>query len=51
MPTEVSMQADLALWKSKDGLTDDEWGMVKRNLGFFCRRRVACRNNIVLESH
>jgi hypothetical protein len=24
MPTEVSMQADIALWKSKDGLTEDE---------------------------
>ena len=24
MPTEVSMQADLALWKSRDGLTEDE---------------------------
>ena len=35
MPTEVSMQADIALWKSKDGMTDDERRMVKRNLGFF----------------
>ncbi|HEU4804384.1 MAG TPA: ribonucleotide-diphosphate reductase subunit beta, partial [Nitrobacter sp.] len=34
MPTEVSMQADIALWKSKDGLTDDERRMIKRNLGF-----------------
>ena len=24
MPTEVAMQADIALWKSRDGLTDDE---------------------------
>ena len=24
MPTEVSMQADIALWKSRDGLTEDE---------------------------
>src|SRR4249919_1340027 len=35
MPTEVSMQADIALWKSRDGLTDDERRMIKRNLGFF----------------
>jgi ribonucleoside-diphosphate reductase beta chain len=35
MPTEVSMQADIALWKSKDGLTEDERRMIKRNLGFF----------------
>ena len=24
MPTEVSMQADIALWKSRDGLTDGD---------------------------
>ena len=35
MPTEVSMQADIALWKSSEGLTDDERRMIKRNLGFF----------------
>ena len=35
MPSEVSMQADIALWKSKDGLTEDERRMIKRNLGFF----------------
>src|SRR5450830_1014840 len=35
MPTEVSMQADIALWKSKDGLTEDERRAIKRNLGFF----------------
>src|SRR6478752_3063340 len=28
MPTEVSMQADIALWKSRDGLTGDERRMV-----------------------
>ncbi len=35
MPTEVSMQADIALWKSRDGLTEDERRAIKRNLGFF----------------
>ena len=35
MPTEVSMQADIALWKSRDGLTEDERRVIKRNLGFF----------------
>ena len=35
MPTEVSMQADIALWKSRDGLTEEERRMVKRNVGFF----------------
>jgi len=34
MPTEVSMQADIALWKSADGLSKDERHMVMRNLGF-----------------
>lgn len=32
MPTEVSMQAGIALWKSRDGLTEDERRMLKRNL-------------------
>jgi ribonucleoside-diphosphate reductase beta chain len=35
MPTEVSMQADIALWKSRDGLTENERRAIKRNLGFF----------------
>jgi ribonucleoside-diphosphate reductase beta chain len=48
MPTEVSMQADLALWKSKDGLTDDERLMLKRNLGFFATAESLVANNIVL---
>jgi hypothetical protein len=33
MPTEVSMQADIALWMSRDGLTEDERHAIKRNLG------------------
>lgn len=48
MPTEVSMQADIALWKSKDGLTDDERLMLKRNLGFFAASESLVANNIVL---
>ncbi|WBQ07574.1 ribonucleotide-diphosphate reductase subunit beta [Kribbella sp. CA-293567] len=48
MPTEVSMQADIALWKSKDGLTDDERLMLKRNLGFFATAESLVANNIVL---
>ena len=39
MPTEVSMQADIALWKSRDGLTADERHAIKRNLVFSPRRR------------
>jgi ribonucleoside-diphosphate reductase beta chain len=48
MPTEVSMQADIALWRSRDGLTEDERRMVKRNLGFFAASESLVANNIVL---
>ena len=48
MPTEVAMQADIALWKSKDGLTEDERRAVKRNLGFFAASESLVANNIVL---
>jgi ribonucleoside-diphosphate reductase beta chain len=48
MPTEVAMQADIALWKSRDGLTPDERLMVQRNLGFFATAESLVANNIVL---
>jgi len=48
MPTEISMQADIALWKSKDGLTENERRVVKRNLGFFAASESLIANNIVL---
>ncbi|MCX2729857.1 ribonucleotide-diphosphate reductase subunit beta [Saccharopolyspora sp. NFXS83] len=48
MPTEVSMHADIALWRSRDGLTDDERLMLKRNLGFFATAESLVANNIVL---
>jgi len=48
MPTEISMQADIALWKSRDGLTEDERRAVKRNLGFFATSESLVANNIVL---
>jgi ribonucleoside-diphosphate reductase beta chain len=48
MPTEVSMQADIALWKSRDGLTEDERRALKRNLGFFASSESLVANNIVL---
>jgi ribonucleoside-diphosphate reductase beta chain len=48
MPTEVAMQADIALWKSPGGLTDDERTMLKRNLGFFATAESLVANNIVL---
>lgn len=48
MPTEISMQADIALWKSSSGLTDDERRAIKRNLGFFAASESLVANNIVL---
>jgi ribonucleoside-diphosphate reductase beta chain len=48
MPTEVSMQADIALWKSPNGLSDDERRSIKRNLGFFAASESLVANNIVL---
>jgi ribonucleoside-diphosphate reductase beta chain len=48
MPTEISMQADIALWKAPNGLTEDERRAVKRNLGFFAASESLVANNIVL---
>ena len=48
MPTEVSMQADVALWSSPNGLTQDERHCVMRNLGFFATSESLVANNIVL---
>ncbi len=48
MPTEVSMQADIALWKSAEGLTAEERHVIKRNLGFFAASESLVANNIVL---
>ena len=48
MPQEVNMTADIALWKSADGLTDDERVVVKRSLGFFSTADSLVANNLVL---
>ena len=48
MPQEINMNADIALWKSKDGLTDDERTVIKRNLGFFSTADSLVANNLVL---
>tara|TARA_Y100000748_G_scaffold248086_1_gene212768 strand:- start:11188 stop:12438 length:1251 start_codon:yes stop_codon:yes gene_type:complete len=48
MPQEVNMTADIALWKSTDGLTEDERRIVKRNLGFFSTADSLVANNLVL---
>ncbi|MDX1490402.1 MAG: ribonucleotide-diphosphate reductase subunit beta [Pseudohongiellaceae bacterium] len=48
MPQEVNMTADISLWKKKDGLTEDERIIVKRNLGFFSTADSLVANNLVL---
>ena len=48
MPQEVNMTADIALWKSNDGLTEDERTIVMRNLGFFSTADSLVANNLVL---
>ena len=48
MPQEINMTADVALWKDKNGLTEDEKRIVMRNLGFFSTADSLVANNIVL---
>lgn len=48
MPQEVNMNADIALWKNPEGLTDDERLVIKRNLGFFASADSLVANNLVL---
>ena len=48
MPQEVNMTADIALWKSDNGLSDDERTIVKRSLGFFSTADSLVANNLVL---
>lgn len=48
MPQEVNMTADIALWKSKDGLSEDERRIVMRSLGYFSTADSLVANNLVL---
>lgn len=48
MPQEVNMNADIALWKSQDGLTEDERMIVMRSLGYFSTADSLVANNLVL---
>ena len=48
MPQEVNMTHDIALWKSEDGLTEDERIIIKRSLGFFSTADSLVANNLVL---
>ena len=47
MPTEVSMQRDIELWKS-NRLSPEERRVIMRNLGFFSTAESLVGNNIVL---
>lgn len=48
MPNEINMSADVALWKSPQGLTEDERLIILRNLGFFSTADSLVANNLVL---
>lgn len=48
MPQEINMSADVALWKSNDGLTADERLIIERSLGFFSTADSLVANNLVL---
>jgi ribonucleoside-diphosphate reductase beta chain len=48
MPQEVNMTADVATWKSSDGLSEDERRIVMRSLGYFSTADSLVANNLVL---
>lgn len=48
MPQEVNMNADIALWKDKEKLSDDERLLIKRCLGFFSSSESLIANNLIL---
>jgi ribonucleoside-diphosphate reductase beta chain len=48
MPQEISLSRDIALWKERGGLSEDERLIIKRNLGFFSTADSLVANNIVL---
>ena len=48
MPQEIDMSADIRLWKSPNGLTEQERLIVKRSLGFFSTADSLVANNLVL---
>lgn len=48
MPQEINMNADIALWRDPNGLSEDERTILKRNLGFFSSADSLVANNLVL---
>lgn len=51
MPQEINMTSDIALWKSPEGLTDDERRVVMRSLGYFSTADSLVANNLVLGTY
>ena len=48
MPQEIPMARDVAMWKTPEGLSDDERVVIKRSLGFFSTADSLVANNLVL---
>ena len=48
MPQEVNMTADIVLWKTPGGLSDDERRIIMRSLGYFSTADSLVANNLVL---
>ena len=48
MPQEINMTADVATWKSSNGLSEDERRIVMRSLGYFSTADSLVANNLVL---
>jgi ribonucleoside-diphosphate reductase beta chain len=48
MPQEINMTADVATWKSQDGLSADERRIIERSLGYFSTADSLVANNLVL---
>lgn len=48
MPQEVNMNADIALWKTEGGLSEDERLIVMRSLGYFSTADSLVANNLAL---
>ena len=51
MPQEINMTPDVALWKDKNGLSEDERKIVMRSLGFLSTADSLVANNLVLSMY
>ena len=48
MPQEINMTADVATWRSKEGLSEDGRRIIMRSLGYFSTADSLVANNLVL---